>query len=409
MKIYKKITITFLLAVIISFSLNVVDVCASDKSTQKKEEKLKDKKKDVKKTIQEVKKEKEQLQKKLNSQYVDLSVKKKKISQTEYQVQAKEEMIKENEKEIKQLEKEQDFQKTALKAILRKLYYTKKVSNIHLFNAKETRFFSKSDDYDALRDKANKIYRDLEKIKEKKEDIKEETLNAKQEKEKLLLEQKKQHDEIKKEAIHTQIEVKRADATLTQLNAKLASIESSLSALLGGSFDTKDIVKAAKFASKKTGVRKDFILGMLTQETSLGRFTGGCTYKQSKMGKRNAKIFKRITKDLGYNYKKKKVSCPLSYGIGGAMGVAQFMPSTWVHYEEDVTRYTGHDPADPWSLTDGVMAMAIKLKRDGGDDEDGEYDAARRYYCGANINRKVCRKYASSVLYWSDNYKRLLK
>ena len=64
-----------------------------------------------------------------------------------------------------------------------------------------------------------------------------------------------------------------------------------------------------------------------------------------------------------------------------------------------------HSPADPWSLTDGVMAMAIKLANDGATKSSGEFDAARRYYCGSNIGRSVCIDYANKVLYWAENYK----
>ncbi len=413
---YIKTVRIFLFVVITTISFGVVinNVYATDeknKSKEQKKEHLEDKKKDVKDNLKKIQKEKERLQKKLTSHYANLSTKKRKIVQIEHQVQAKEDLIKENEKEVKKLNKEQNFQKKVLKATLRKLYYYKRTNNIEIFNTQEDKqLFSSKDDLEYLRNKIENTFKNLEHIKNSKLKKQEETLNVKEEKEKLLLMQKQQEKELKKQAINTKAQVKRADATILQLNTQLSSIESSLSALLGDSFDTDDIVKAAKFSSKKTGVRKDFILGMLTQETSLGRFTGGCVYKKSKMGSRNEKIFKRITKDLGYSYKKKKVSCPLSYGIGGAMGVSQFMPSTWVHYEDEVSKYTGHSPADPWSLTDGVMAMAIKLKRDGAvGGKDGEFNAARRYYCGARIDRKVCINYANSVLYWAKNYKRLLK
>ena len=81
------------------------------------------------------------------------------------------------------------------------------------------------------------------------------------------------------------------------------------------------------------------------------------------------------------------------------------MATTWVGYESKVSSYTGHSPADPWSLTDGVMAMAIKLANDGATSEKGEFDAARRYYCGSRINRSACINYGNKVLYWAKNYK----
>lgn len=58
-------------------------------------------------------------------------------------------------------------------------------------------------------------------------------------------------------------------------------------------------------------------------------------------------------------------------GSGGAMGAAQFMPDTWYDYRDRIAKNTGNNPADPWSLVDGVMAMAIYLQ-DLGANNDGE-------------------------------------
>jgi peptidoglycan hydrolase CwlO-like protein len=202
--------------------------------------------------------------------------------------------------------------------------------------------------------------------------------------------------------------IQTAQATIAQLNAKLSALQSQLAALLGSGVSAKDIMDAAKIASKATGVDKDFIIGELVVESDMGKFTGGCTYSQSKMGSTNASIFKNICSNLGLNYKTQKVSCPLSYGIGGAMGVAQFMPSTWVGYASQISAATGNNPPNPWSLADGVTGMAIMLAHDGATSKHGESDAAARYYCGGNIGRAVCQNYADKVMYWADNYQQLM-
>ncbi len=383
----------------------------AEEEQQKKQDALEEKKKDLEKSLKKKEKKQQELKKALRATFTTLGVKRSLVAQTESQVQAKAQEIKTLAQELARLEKEQALQRAVLLSTLRQLYYAKSDSittNI-LESNPSTSFLLTEDRLWALRDKAHNTYTALDQLAQEVKQKQDEIAMAKKDQEQLLETQKKQEQEIAQQARNTQQEVKRVEATIAQLNAKLSSIEASLSQLLGKSFSTSDIVAAASFASKQTGVRKDFILGMLTQETSLGRYTGGCTYKKSRMGSTNAKIFKRITKELGYNYKKKKVSCPLSYGIGGAMGVAQFMPTTWVHYEETVAKYTGNYPADPWSLTDGVMAMAIKLQRDGGAKKSGENTAARRYYCGSNIGRRVCANYANNVLYWAKNYKRLLK
>jgi hypothetical protein len=51
------------------------------------------------------------------------------------------------------------------------------------------------------------------------------------------------------------------------------------------------------------------------------------------------------------------------------------------------------------------MAMAIKLANDGATSKKGEFDAARRYYCGSRLERSTCINYGNKVLYWAKNYK----
>ena len=87
------------------------------------------------------------------------------------------------------------------------------------------------------------------------------------------------------------------------------------------------------------------------------------------------------------------------------MGVAQFMPDTWNAYKSSVTEKTGHHPPSPWNLTDGVMAMALKLSRTPGVTEGKKtaYKTAACAYLG------TCYKpYIDGILYWADHYKQLL-
>ena len=161
-----------------------------------------------------------------------------------------------------------------------------------------------------------------------------------------------------------------------------------MSKLTAKSYDAKNIRDDVEFASDKTGVPEGVLYGFLKAETNLGANTGQCTYDEVEEGavsrykvllKKNKKwqasidllykrrgIFDDLVKDLGYS-KSKKVSCnPRSYiGQGGAMGIPQFMADVWRGYESDIRSKTGHKTPDPWNLTDGVMAMAIKLNRAG--------------------------------------------
>jgi len=365
---------------------------------------------DIEKYEKKVKKEQEKkasLQGNLGSVNQSLGATKRTINEVIGDIEEKEQEIDRHDAQINQLNKQTKLYKGSLADTVRRVYFA---SNNHsvtfvVESERANRFLEITDSLDDMRTKIISVVHQVEDAKNLQEKKKAELKDLKKEKEKLLTEHKETESQLLSTATAVQSEIIKVDTSIAQLNAKLSEVESRLSSLLGESFSTDDITKAAKFASKKTGVRKSFILGMLVVETNLGRFTGGCTYKKSKMGDANEKIFKRITKDLDYNYKKVKVSCPLSYGIGGAMGVAQFMPTTWVGYESKIEKYTGHSPADPWSLTDGVMAMAIKLANDGATSEKGEFTAARRYYCGSRLDRSICVNYGNKVLYWAKNYK----
>ncbi len=374
---------------------------------KKKQNEYKDKKKKYEKKVEKKQKEKAILEGNLGVVKRTLGTTKRTINEVIEDIEKKEKEIDRRDAQINQLNSQMKLYKGSLADTVRRVYFT---SNSHpimfvVENDGANRFLEITDNLDGMRTKIVDIVHQTKEAKNLQEQKKEELKELKLEKEKLLTEHKKTESQLLSQASAVQVKIIKVDTSIAQLNAKLSEVESRLSSLLGESFNTNDIKKAAKFASKKTGVRKSFILGMLVVETNLGRFTGGCTYKKSKMGDKNAKIFKRITKDLGYNYKKKKVSCPLSYGVGGAMGVAQFMPTTWVGYESKISSYTGHSPADPWSLTDGVMAMAIKLANDGATSEKGEFTAARRYYCGSRLERSTCINYGNKVLYWAKNYK----
>lgn len=189
----------------------------------------------------------------------------------------------------------------------------------------------------------------------------------------------------------------------------------------------QEIEEAAGFASQKTGVDKNFLMGELVVETDLGQNVGACTYKQVEDGAQqrydegllNASswdtflqrknIIENLAGTLDYDPDDLPVSCNPPYaGTGGAMGIAQFMPDTWVSYENRVQAIVGHTP-DPWNVTDGVVALAVKLSDTPGVTQHNilaEEDAAK-YYLSGSISPQY-EWYANEVMYWSQNYNSLL-
>ncbi|MCF7834409.1 MAG: lytic murein transglycosylase [Candidatus Pacebacteria bacterium] len=157
----------------------------------------------------------------------------------------------------------------------------------------------------------------------------------------------------------------------------------------------------AKDAEKVTGVRPAFVLAILTQETNLGANVGSCIITNLSTGEtksintgnvfsngihptRDLPLLQTIVKELGRDPLSTKVSCPQSVGYGGAMGPAQFIPSTWNLIKSQIATAVGKTVPDPWNPADAIMASSILLKGNGanGRTYTAEREAACRYYSG---------------------------
>lgn len=82
------------------------------------------------------------------------------------------------------------------------------------------------------------------------------------------------------------------------------------------------------------------------------------------------------------------------------MGPAQFIPTTWLGYEADVIRITGHNPPSPWNFQDAFTASAVKLSRGGATSKDraGEIRAAKAYISGNPVcATATCNNYANTI------------
>lgn len=158
----------------------------------------------------------------------------------------------------------------------------------------------------------------------------------------------------------------------------------------------------AKFVSGQTGIRPALLLAVLTQESNIGKNVGQCFLTNPKTGdgvrvstgKKETKVmapnrdvphFLVITQELGRDPYNTPVSCPLKdkygtpIGWGGAMGPSQFIPSTWVMYQDEFKTILGHSP-DPWNIKDAFMATGVYLKDLGG--LSNEFRAVMRYFSG---------------------------
>ncbi len=162
-----------------------------------------------------------------------------------------------------------------------------------------------------------------------------------------------------------------------------------------------DALDFAKKASKSTGVRPALILAILTQESNLGANVGSCYLSNSETGAgirvttgveianvmkptRDVAPFLSITKELGRDPYKTRVSCPFTVGYGGAMGPSQFIPSTWMLFKTRIEKISGDSVADPWKPEHAITATSLYMADLGAisGSYTAERNAACKYYSG---------------------------
>lgn len=215
------------------------------------------------------------------------------------------------------------------------------------------------------------------------------------------------------------IEQKRERAA--QIRAKLFALRDAAAIPFG------QALQYANQASAKTGVRPALLLAILTQESSLGKNVGQCYLTNFQTGdgiraktglatasvmspKRDIPPFLDIMKRLGGDASQQVVSCPLEIGWGGAMGPAQFIPSTWILFEDRIAAAVGiSGTPDPWNPLHAFTASALYLSDLGASAQTytAERNAACKYYsgraCGSVSGNTT---YGNSVMSLADNIQR---
>ncbi len=199
-------------------------------------------------------------------------------------------------------------------------------------------------------------------------------------------------------------------AIIVDKQKKATQIRNALFALRdSASIKFEDAVAFAKSAGNISGVRPAFILAILQQESNLGSNVGSCYMTNTDTGagvkisskaavnnvmkpSRDVQPFLAITKSLGKDPFTTRVSCPFTTGYGGAMGPAQFIPSTWQLFAGRISKAKGGATANPWAAADAFMASSLYLADLGASNgtASSERNAACRYYsgraCGSSDN-----------------------
>ena len=357
-------------------------------------------------------------QKVLQTSKTLLTQKQIEANKTQSLIQQTQSEITRKEAEVDNLNKNIELDRKILESYIRELYMEDQSVPLIRIVVSDQNASDIYGDFDNLISSKQKVIEKIQEIQNSKEEVaktKEVLADKKDENAKLLAVQKNQQVSIK-------ADISDSMATLEELQKKLVELQGDLLVVTGTSYSAKNIQDAVDFASGKTGVPKGVLYGFLKMETNLGANTGQCTYAEvekvsvarynkygSKYKASIALLYKRrdlfydIVKSLGYS-KDKKVSCSPNYiGQGGAMGVSQFMSDVWNNYSSQITSQTGHGKPNPWDLTDGVMALALKLKKAGAtSDSAATIRNASINYLGAFNNN-----YYSGIVYWAKNYKTL--
>src|SRR3989344_4402063 len=189
---------------------------------------------------------------------------------------------------------------------------------------------------------------------------------------------------------------------VAEKKARADRIRSALFSLAGISqkIEFGTALNYANEAERRFGIDPAFLLAVLTQESNLGSNVGQCYLSDLSTGygtnKATGKVYSNlmkptrdippfidITRKLGLDPLSTTVSCPVAgvAGYGGAMGPAQFIPSTWVIFENRLKSTLGYEP-NPWSPRDAFMASSLYLTDLGaiGDSQSAQNRAACRYY-----------------------------
>ncbi len=165
----------------------------------------------------------------------------------------------------------------------------------------------------------------------------------------------------------------------------------------------------AKEASAVTGVRPALILAILREETNLGENIGTGNWRTDMHPTRDQPVFEQIIAELGLNPDSMPVSKRPSYGWGGAMGPAQFIPSTWIQYKDRIARATGQNPPNPWTPRTAIFASSILMADNGADGgtREAERLAALRYFAGwTNAKKAAYAFYGDDVMAFADQYQK---
>lgn len=241
------------------------------------------------------------------------------------------------------------------------------------------------------------------------------TSQAEAEKKKLLSISKQKETEYQKLAAEKKAQADKIRTALFSLAGTTQKID----------FGTA--LSYANEAKKLFNIEPAFLLAIFRQESNLGSNVGQCFMTDPTTGNgvgantgsaqirvmhptRDVPVFLSLTNRLGIDSSKTRVSCWIKdyrngvpFGWGGAMGPAQFIPSTWKGFEARLKKLLGYE-ASPWVAKDAFMASAMYLTDLGavGESDSAQQRAACKYYGSGGSS---CA-YSRSVMNFKNQYQK---
>lgn len=437
MLLYKKIKIRlFLLGLFfafISFSpYGISKAQTANNAVSAREEELKKELKEIEeKEIPILKSTQADLKSKSASISRDISLLNAKIKEAQLNIKAKNikisglsKDISVKAKDIENLEQKIERGKDSIADLLRKSYQINDSSllTMALSDSDLSQFFIDIDSFDSIKKSLKSLLDDVRQTKDVTEKQKE-SLSIRKDQEtdaRVAIESDKRKVEKnegeKKQLLSLNKEQEKAyKEILKEREGKAAKIRSALFALRdSAAIPFGKALEYANLASAKTGVRPAFLLAILQQESNLGKNVGSCNrpqdiekwddimpgpseyqvYLQNGKSCKKAKTacssrddqtpFIDIMAGLGMNASSVPLSCPIAAAgpWGGAMGPAQFIPSTWHLFKERIASIVGKLIPNPWDPKDAIVASSIYLGDLGADSKSysAEKKAACRYY-----------------------------
>lgn len=429
---FKKSSKIILILGIFVFTFNTVQ---AQENTEQKKEELRKQLSEIEAQIQnydskiyEIKKEQNSLKKEVSVLNNQIQKQQLEIKVINLNLKETENEISEKKQEIIDLDKELAQKKSLLQRVIIELDNYDKISwfEIILKGGDISDILGQIQSIYQLQREVNAFIQNIDKLKEE--------LNSEQE---TLKEKKRDLERLQSLNAIQRVSLSRKKTQKTQLIRKtrgselrykklkklskkeIQTIKQQLYKLesVGISMSFEEAYEKAKFAGEKTGIRPAFLLGIFQVESKMGTYIGGGNWQRDlyqcyiNLGKRSRaekekRAFLEITSSLGLNPDSMPVSKKPNYGCGGAMGAAQFLPTTWLGYKNQIMSLTGNNPPSPWNIEDAFVASSILLSNNGANSRTiaGERKAAAKYIAGSRWQRSVAQRYASQVLEWADFY-----